>query len=376
MRKNLLWISLVALLILSVLSTLSVNTIKVSALDYPSMYVEPASVSLPPGSNFTVSIKTDYNGSDIQSYQFTLSYNASVLNGVNVTNGDLVSGVPPYNNGTWMSTPFMPGSFNNTTGELSLTGAFFMFISEPAPMTSGPGTLANVTFTVVANGSTSITIGPDSKLIGYSNGGYGDPYDIINAQIMPTHIGHGYFEYPLAGGDVAVTDVVQWFKDPPIRVMDEAYSTWPINLNVTVENVGGVTVSCNVSVYYDSIQIATQNVTDLVDTEIRTLTLVGDITGLDPGKNPGVYYTLKANATIIDLSDINLANNEFAYGTVKVRRWGDVDNSDTITILDLKKVKLAYSNLINEPFADLDGNCVVNILDLKLMKLIYSGLLP
>ncbi|UCE16903.1 MAG: hypothetical protein JSV12_04710 [Candidatus Bathyarchaeota archaeon] len=79
---------------------------------------------------------------------------------------------------------------------------------------------------------------------------------------------------------------------------------------------------------------------------------------------------MKANAITIDLLDSNPANNEFAYGQVKVRRWGDVDNSDAINILDLKKVKLDHSGWINEPFADLDGNCQVNILDLKLWKLL------
>jgi len=66
----------------------------VSAGEYPAIYIEPASIvdeSLTLGENFTVSMKTDYNGTDIQSWQFTLSYKPSVLHGAKVTNGDLIT---------------------------------------------------------------------------------------------------------------------------------------------------------------------------------------------------------------------------------------------------------------------------------------------
>jgi len=139
-----------------------------------------------PGVNYTVSIYTNYTGSDIQSWQFTLNYNSSILNGVRVTNGDLIT-TTKHPNAT-----FIAGTFNNTAGKLSLTAAFFFFIVEPAPITSGPGTLATVTFTVVGIGASNITLGPQTKLIGYTGNGYGDPYDIINGT-MTNRIQHGFF---------------------------------------------------------------------------------------------------------------------------------------------------------------------------------------
>ena len=84
MKKNLLWISLIVLLFLSVLSGFSVNTMNVSAGEYPAIYVDPSSViddTLQSGDNFTISIKTDCTNDDIWGYQFTLSYNPNVLNG-------------------------------------------------------------------------------------------------------------------------------------------------------------------------------------------------------------------------------------------------------------------------------------------------------
>lgn len=41
--------------------------------------------------NYTVSVYTNYNGSDIWGYEFTLTYNPRVLHGVEVVNGDLIT---------------------------------------------------------------------------------------------------------------------------------------------------------------------------------------------------------------------------------------------------------------------------------------------
>jgi len=104
-----------------------------------------------------------------------------------ITNGDLITRDKNIN------AKFYRGTFNNTVGNLSLTSAYFYFAAEPAPITSGPGTLAYITFTVVGRGRSNITLGPDTQLIGYTEGGWGKAYRIIDAETMPDHIGHGYF---------------------------------------------------------------------------------------------------------------------------------------------------------------------------------------
>ncbi len=204
------WISIIPLLV----SLLSIGVMVVSAAEYPAIYVDPPSImdlTLTPGENFTISIKTDCTGDAIHSYQFTLFYNPQVLNGVAVTNGDLITTDKDP------TATFLPGTFNNTEGKLSMSTALFFFSEEPAPVTYGPGTLANVTFTVVGYGGSDITLGNETKLKGYTEGinpdtgetepGYGDPYNIIDAETMPDHIQHGYFSNVMpgdidGGGDV------------------------------------------------------------------------------------------------------------------------------------------------------------------------------
>jgi len=177
-RKKMLPISILLPIVLSVLS---VEMIGVSAVVSPYIAVVPETiedVNLTPGTNFTVSICTDYVGSPlpmgpyvdwIWGYQFALSYNPGVINVVEVVNGDLIVGG---------SAQFMPGPFDNVAGELSRTVGVFQ---EGGEVTSGPGTLANVTFTVVGEGASDITIDSQSKLKGWN--WFRDPpdYDIINA---------------------------------------------------------------------------------------------------------------------------------------------------------------------------------------------------
>ncbi len=112
------------MVVLSLLSVSGANTIGVSAVDSPYIAVVPSNVTdtaLTIGKNFTVSIYTDYVGTSewldyIWGYQFALSYNPSVINGVEVVNGDLIVGG---------SAKFMPGPFDNVAGELSLTVGVF-----------------------------------------------------------------------------------------------------------------------------------------------------------------------------------------------------------------------------------------------------------
>jgi len=242
--KKLLSISIFLLITLNILGGLDVNLTNVSAVDSPYIAVVPQNTvdsTLRPGMNFTVSIYTNCTNWDITSYQFNLSYNPDVLQGVEVVNGDLIVGG---------SAQFQSGKFNDTSGELSLTVGFYFAEGE---VHAGPGTLANVTFTVAGKGISNITIGDRTKLIGW-NFFDEEPYDIIDAATMPSHIQHGYFDNRFSH-DVAVNTVTV----PP-----KANNRSVVPVGVEIVNLGSSNEMANVTVYYDSTYLDSQNVTLLV----------------------------------------------------------------------------------------------------------------
>ena len=328
-RKKLLVISILLLLTFNILAALNLGTIPASAADYPSVYVDPESTidpGLTPGDNYTVSIMTDYTGSDITSYQFTLSYNPTVLHGFSVENGDII-GPPAF-------YFFEPGDFDNTAGKLSLTGAFY-FGEDVAP---GPGTLATVTFEVAGTGESNITLGIETQLIGWDGVGV---YYIVNAITMPTHIGHGYFsnappavEYNLtiavdgSGSTVPAVGIHTYDEDTLVPVTATADGGWTFDHwvldTVDVGDTNPYNVLMNAD--HDLTAFFTEDVGDITPPTItinepvakdylhsETLTL--DFSAEDPSPPVSITATLDGepvmNGDEIELYNLTLGSHIF-----------------------------------------------------------------
>jgi len=260
----------------------------------PQGTVDP---NLTPGMNYTISIYTDYNGTDIWGYEFTLTYNPNVIHGVEVTNGDLI---------TTATAPIMfhSNGFDNTLGKLKLTGNGFSFLEPPPPLASGPGILANVTFTVVGTGDSDIHLGTTvfatSRLIG-RNATTGEEYNIID-DITPYlgHILHGYFSnQEVVIHDIAVINIT---LNTTSVVSGEL-----VNITVGVKNNGTVTETFDVKVYYNQIAsnwlIETQTIPNLEAGANTSLTFTWNTTDVRKGD-----HTIIAEAIPV-LGEENTANN-------------------------------------------------------------------
>jgi len=149
--------------------------------------------------------------------------------------------------------------------------------------------------------------------------------------------------------------------------LTEVPSGWNITIDVAVRNEGVFVEKFNVTVYSDNNTVVEHVVT--VFPGARNLTFIWDTTGVALGN-----YTIKAVASTVP-NETDTDDNTMDDGTISVGIPGDLNDDGVINILDLKLVKLAFSNLIVEPFADIDGNGEVNILDVKIEKLIFSGIL-
>jgi hypothetical protein len=235
------------------------------------------------GTNYTVSIYTDYNGSDITGYQFELSYNPNILNGVEVTNGDIITNATNSSLGAYY---FQSGTFNNTAGTLSLTGGFFFLAGDVVP---GPGILANVTFIVVGLGDSAITLGSGTQLKGWDSTEE-KTYDIVS-QYLPDlfHQLHGFFQNAVVTHDVAVVSVTPY----PTKVIEGENVT----ITVVIENQGTAVEDVTVKVYYDY--------NPAVSLPIETKT----VSGLAVGTNQSINFTWNTlnqrvkNYTITGLAD-------------------------------------------------------------------------
>jgi len=193
--------------------------------------------ALTPGMDYTISIYTDYDGSDVWGYEISLNYNPNVLEGIEVVNGDLITEDVG-------DTMWRPGDFNNTSGELGLTGNGFFFFDPPSPVTSGPGIMANISFSVVGHGDSYISLGDETRLIGY-NVVTQEEHNIIDKYSPDVgHILDGYFANVLeVTHDIAVVSVT-----PSTNEVEEGE---PLNVTVVVENQGTVDEDVTVEVYRD-----------------------------------------------------------------------------------------------------------------------------
>jgi len=95
--------------------------------------------------------------------------------------------------------------------------------------------------------------------------------------------------------DIAVTDVVPssyW-----------AYQNWTIRISVTVKNVGNLSESFNVKVYYNDTLIATRPILNLPPGNTSSITIDWDTTGVKEG-----IYIIKAEASLVPY-EYNTVNN-------------------------------------------------------------------
>jgi hypothetical protein len=269
--------------------------------------------TITPGMNYTIAIYTDYNGSDIWQWQFELTFDPAILEGLEVRNGDLITKDKDS------SARFIAGDFDNNLGKLGVTVGFFFFMSPPPATTTGPGVCAYVTFRVVGTGISDITLGGVTWLIVYE-----DPDlfpKLIRASEPPgkteppygsDHIGHGFFDNIPPVHDVAVTKMVA----PATALVGEN-----VTIDVTVANEGNYTETFDVTVTANTTQIGTQTVTNLTRGSRIIRTFTWNTTGITAGN-----YTLNATALLTD-SDMS-DNNRTATIEIKV--------AHDVAIIDLK----------------------------------------
>lgn len=112
----------------------------------PILSLQPSTLSATVGDTVSFDIVIS-DVTDLFGFQFDLGFDPDIVQGVSITEGDFLSG-----GGT---TFFVPGDIDNAAGVLAFTAN--ALIGEIAGV-SGGGTLARVTFTAIAAGTSLLNI--------------------------------------------------------------------------------------------------------------------------------------------------------------------------------------------------------------------------
>jgi len=157
-----------------------------------------------------------------------------------------------------------------------------------------------------------------------------------------------------------------------IYCLDEIYSDWLATITIKVENKGTYAETFNVTVYYNSLTIATEIVTNLNPFNQTTLTFQWNTTGLPLY----VYYTISAEADIVSNETIT-EDNTIIYGTIKTKVLGDFDGDRDIDIYDIVPIASLYGIESSNPSwniqADLQPDGNIDIYDIVIATSEYGN---
>jgi hypothetical protein len=159
--------------------------------------------------------------------------------------------------------------------------------------------------------------------------------------------------------DVAVTNV-KTSKDgckPMPTVPDNSFA----RVNVTVLNEGNFSETFNVTFFANATVVDTQTVVGLAPSAQTELAYKWNTTGWAHGN-----YTISAYATPVP-SEVNIADNTFIDGTVKVVIPGDIKGDGIVDIYDAILLAAAYNSVPGQPNwspnADLKTDDIIDIYD-------------
>lgn len=198
------------------------------------------------------------------------------------------------------------------------------------------------------------------------------PIDLTDTQLIDTadnpivhEIHNGMFVGLIR--DVAVTDLL---TDLPI-----AYQGWSVYVNVSVKNKGNVTETFNISFYYDSNLGGASTVIGLVPDEERTTTIIWNTSTVQPCHN----YSISATAGPVPF-EMNLADNNFTDGNVKIRLMGDVNGDGKVDMRDIAQLVQVFRTYPGkpgwDPLNDLDRNGLDDMRDIVICIMNFGKSCP
>jgi hypothetical protein len=290
----------------------------------PPVLIDP---TLLPPADFNITVAVD-DVDGLYGYEFNLTYNARIITCIGIL----------FNSP--LGEPYFQPSFDvdNVAGFVWVKVDFY----PPATpiQTTTNETLVTIFFRVKGMGSTVLDL-TDTRMT--------DP----EGQPIHHEAHDGFFATLIR--DLTVTNVVP--------STNQAYASWTVYINVTVLNKGNISETFDVKAYYELTNlIGTITVHDLDPNNETTITFAWNTTGVQPCHN----YTISAEAIPVPF-EINITDNVFIDGKVKIVLMGDLDHDGTVELQDFKIMSDAFGSYPGHPRwspeADLNQDGTVDLMD-------------
>lgn len=282
------------------------NTLITRMFVYPPELIDP---SMKIGDTFEIDIKIE-NAIEMYDYEFKLSYETDVLTCL----GAYV--IPPIND-----THFtVEMQINDTAGVIWVYVQYYP-PAEPFSIYEAK-TVTRIIFQVQNYGQTVLDL-------------YDTRISDVEGGSMSHVVEDGFFATLLR--DVAIVSV-------RVTSSNKVYPGRIVTIEVVAMNRGNMTTETfEVTAYYDSNVIETQNVTVSPWSNV-TVTFYWNTSGLTPCSN----FTISARASEVPY-ELNVTNNVMYDGWVKIKMVGDVNGDGVIDILDVVMVTSIYHHDESDP---------------------------
>jgi hypothetical protein len=286
---------------------------------------------------FTVNLRAELV-EDLYNSSARITWNPAIIELTSLSKGPFLTGPE----GTIFSS-----QVNRTSGYAYLSE---QVVGEYQGVT-GAGNLAKLTFKVLREGKSSITLSETLFLTSA-------------LEPMEHRADSGSFNTP-AYHDIAITDI--------IVVQTKVYQEEAFLFNVVAKNKGTYAESFTVYFYANESLVDLVTITDLVGGAETLLSPEWNTTGYIRGN-----YTLKAATSTIE-GDYAPENNTLAYSSIRVKMLGDIDDNGQVDTRDLHQLGKAFGSTEGPPAdpnwnanADLNGDTTVNSLDLSALNRKYG----
>lgn len=262
------------------------------------------------------------NVADLYGFEFKLGYDTAILDGIDARPG------------SFLHEPIFVAK-----SEINEAGGYVWLAASslaPAPVASGSGLLATITFKVTGRGLCIFS------LFGIKLGSpYAAPLPEVPVITLPIH-------------NVAIVAAV------PSNL--EVYPGQIINITTTALNDGNEHETFNVTVYGGTHILGTQTVNDLAPSSRVNITFSWNTRDTGPCYN----ITIRAEASAV-ANEVEMTDNVYFGGTVKIKMLGDVNGDKIIDISDViawaETFGITRESPVWNPQTDLYMDGVIDIFD-------------